>query len=56
MEKFLWNAGGLFLLLLNIWCLMVAFVSNNWIWGLALIALAFADWLYKEKRPVWIEV
>ena len=56
MEKFLWNAGGVVLFLLNILCLMIALVSNNIIWGLALIALAFADWLYKEKRPTWIEV
>lgn len=56
MEKFLWNAGGIVLILLNIWCLMIALVSNNGILGLALIALAFADWLYKEKRPTWLEV
>ena len=56
MEKFLWNAGGIILFLLNIWCLMIALVSNSRIWGLALIALAFADWLYKEKRPTWLEV
>ena len=54
-EKFLWNAGGIVLILLNIWCLMIALVSNNRIWGLALIALVAADWFYKEKRPVWLE-
>jgi hypothetical protein len=56
MEKFLWNAGGIVLILLNTLCLMIALVSNNRIWGLALIALAIADWLYKEKRPTWLEV
>jgi hypothetical protein len=56
MEKFLWNAGGAVLLALNVWCLMIAFVSNNRVWGFALIALAIADWFYKEKRPTWIEV
>lgn len=56
MEKFLWNAGGIVLFLLNIWCFMIALVSDNRIWEFALIALAAADWLYKEKRPTWIEV
>ena len=56
MEKFLWNAGGIILFLMNIWCLMIALVSNIRICGLALIALSFADWLYKEKRPTWMEV
>lgn len=56
MEKFLWNAGGIVLILLNIWCLMFALVSSSRIWGFALIALAAVDWLYKEKRPTWIEV
>lgn len=56
MEKFLWNAGGLFLFLLNIWCLMAAFVLSSWTWGVALVALAVADWIYKEKRPTWLEV
>lgn len=56
MEKFLWNAGGVVLLLLNILCLVFSFVSKSGAWGLALIALAVADWLYKEKRPTWLEV
>ena len=56
MEKFLWNAGGIVLFLLNVWCFMIALVSDNGIWGFALIALAAANWLYKEKRPTWIEV
>jgi hypothetical protein len=56
MEKFLWNAGGIVLILLNIWCLMFALVSSSRIWALALIALIVADWLYKEKRPTWLEV
>jgi hypothetical protein len=56
MEKFLWNVCGIVLFLLNTWCLMIALMSNNRIWGFALIALAFADWLYKEKRPTWLEV
>lgn len=56
MEKFLWNAVGIVLFLLNIWCLMIALVSDNRIWWFALISLAAADWLYKEKRPTWIEV
>lgn len=56
MGKFLWNAVGALLLAMNVWCLMIAFVSNNRIWALALIVLIAADWLYKEKRPEWIEV
>ena len=56
MEKFLWNAGGVVLLLINILCCVVAFVSNNRIWSLVLIVLAVIDWLYKEKRPTWLEV
>lgn len=56
MEKFLWNFGGIVLFLMNILCFMIALVSDNTIWGFALIALAVADWLYKEKRPTWIEV
>ena len=56
MEKFLWNAGGIALFLMNIWGLMIALVSDNRIWGFALIVLAAADWLYKEKRPTWLEV
>lgn len=56
MEKFLWNAGGIVLFALNICCMMICFVSHNKIWMVALIALAFIDWLYKEKRPTWIEV
>ena len=55
MEKFLWNAGCIVLFLLNILCFMIVLASNNRIWGLALIALAFVDWLYQEKRPVWLE-
>lgn len=56
MEKFLWNAGGIILFILNTWCLLITLVSNNRLWGLALLALAAVDWLYKEKRPTWIEV
>jgi hypothetical protein len=56
MEKFLWNVGGVVLFLLNTWCLMIALVSDNRVLGLALIALAAADWFYKEKRPTWLEV
>jgi hypothetical protein len=56
MEKFLWNAGGVVLILLNIWCLMIVFVSHNALWCIALLALAAIDWLYKEKRPTWLEV
>ena len=56
MEKFLWNAGGIVLFALNIWAMMFCFASGEQLWGLALIALAALDWLYKEKRPTWIEV
>ena len=56
MEKFLWNAGGAVLFVLNTLCLMIAIVTNNRIWGLALIVLAVIDWVYKEKRPTWLEV
>ena len=56
MEKFLWNFGGIVLFALNAWGLMVALVEDNRIWGLALLALVVVDWLYKEKRPTWIEV
>lgn len=56
MEKFLWNAGGIILFLLNIWCLMIALVAENRVWGGALLVLAAAGWLYKEKRPTWLEV
>ena len=56
MEKFLWNAGGVVLILLNIWATMFCFASGEPLWGLVLIALAALDWLYKEKRPTWLEV
>jgi hypothetical protein len=56
MEKFLWDVGGVVLFALSALCMAICLVSSNRIWCAALIALAFADWLYKEKRPVWIEV
>ena len=56
MEKFFWNASGIVLFLMNILCLLISVVSGNRIWGLALVAMAAADWIYKEKRPVWLEV
>ena len=56
MEKFLWNAGGVVLFFINVWCCMAAFVSRDRVWALALIVLAIIDWLYKEKRPTWLEV
>jgi hypothetical protein len=55
MEKFLWNAGGVFLIALNVICVVVCVLSGNRAWSLALIALAALDCLYKEKRPVWLE-
>jgi hypothetical protein len=56
MEKFLWNVVGIVLLFLNILCFMIALVEDNRIWGLALLVLFAVDWIYKEKRPTWIEV
>ena len=56
MEKFLWNVGGAVLFVLNILCFMILVVSGNRIWAVVLIALVVADWLYKEKRPTWLEV
>jgi uncharacterized membrane protein len=56
MEKFLWNAGGAVLFALNILCLMFSVASHSKIWVIAMIALVVADWLYKEKRPTWLEV
>jgi hypothetical protein len=56
MEKFIWNAMGILLLVANIWAIMFCFASGERLCGLALIALAGVDWLYKEKRPVWLEV
>lgn len=56
MEKFIWNAAGVFLFVANILGLMICFATGERLWGLALIALAALDWLYKEKRPVWLEV
>ena len=56
MEKLLWNVGGVVLLLLNILAMMFCFASSEPLRGLALIALAAVDWIYKEKRPTWLEV
>lgn len=55
MEKFIWNVLGVLLFVANVWAMMFCFVSGERLWGLALIALAGLDWLYKEKRPVWVE-
>ena len=55
MEKFIWNALGVLLFVANIWAIMFCFASGERMWGLALLALAGIDWLYKEKRPVWLE-
>lgn len=55
MEKTLWNALGVLLFVVNILAIMFCFASGARVWGLALIALAGIDWLYKEKRPVWLE-
>ena len=56
MEKFFWNACGIVLFLMNILCLLISVVSGNRIWGIALIAISAVDWIYKEKRPVLVEV
>jgi hypothetical protein len=56
MEKFLWNVGGVVLFVVNVWTMMICFASGQRLWGLALIAIAGLDWLYKEKRPTWLEV
>lgn len=56
MEKFLWNAGGIVLFAMNIWYFMIVCVSNNSLLALGMIAFAAVDWLYKEKRPAWVEV
>lgn len=56
MEKFIWNAMGVLLFVANILALMFCFLSGKSAFGFALIALAAIDWIYKEKRPTWIEV
>lgn len=56
MEKFLWNLGGFVLFLANLWAIMLCFVTGGKIFAVAMIVLAGLDWLYKEKRPTWIEV
>jgi hypothetical protein len=56
MEKLIWNAIGVFLFIANIWAMVFCFASGERLSGLALIALACLGWLYKEKRPTWIEV
>lgn len=55
MEKFLWNAGGVLLFATNIWAMVFCFASGQRLCGLALIVLVGIDWLYQEKRPVWLE-
>lgn len=56
MEKFIWNVIGILLFVANILVLMFFFASGESVWFFALITLATLDWLYKEKRPTWIEV
>ncbi len=56
MEKFLWNLGGFILFLANLWAIMLCFATGGKIFAVAMIVLAGLDWLYKEKRPTWIEV
>ena len=56
MEKTLWNAFGVLLFVVNILAIMFCLASRERMCGLALVALAGIDWLYKENRPVWIEV
>ena len=54
MEKFLWNAGGVILILANIACLLFFLFSNPWLF--ALIVVLVLDFVYIDKRPTWIEV
>lgn len=54
MEKFLWNAGGVLLILANIACLIFFLFSNPWLF--ALIAILALDYIYIDKRPTWLEV
>ena len=56
MEKFLWNLAGVVLLVINIFCLMVCLSSQDKVWAIAMIAVVAVDWLYKTKRPTWVEV
>lgn len=55
MERFLWDLGGVLLFAANICAMMFCFATGDRVWGLALLALAGIDWLYKEKRPAWLE-
>jgi hypothetical protein len=54
MEKFLWNAGGVTLILANMACLAFFLFSNPWLF--ALIVILFLDYIYIDKRPTWVEV
>jgi hypothetical protein len=54
MEKFLWNVGGVLLVLANIACLIFFLFSNPWLF--ALIVILALDFVYIDKRPTWIEV
>lgn len=56
MEKFIWNVIGILLFVANVWAMVFCFASGDRLWGLVLIVLAFLDWLYAKKRPVWLEV
>lgn len=56
MEKFLWNLAGVVLFAINVFCLMVCIASQDKAWAISLIVLAAVDWLYKTKRPTWVEV
>lgn len=54
MEKFLWNFGGVLLILANIACLIFFLLDNPWLF--ALIAILALDYIYIDKRPTWLEV
>jgi hypothetical protein len=54
MKKFLWNFGGVLLILANVAWLLFFLFSNPWL--LALIVILVLDFVYIDKRPEWIEV
>ena len=53
MEKLLWNAAGIVLVLANIIFMMFFLFSNPWLF--ALLVSLILDWIYIEKRPTWLE-
>lgn len=54
MEKFLWNAGGVLLVIENIACLVFFLLNNPWL--TAFIVILVLDCIYINKRPTWLEV